>query len=331
MTKNVSKALVAISSRSVAASKLLMAVPAIVVRAHEKAAKRFIEFFFATIRNQNTRDAYYRACCRFLSWCEHHRITDLASIEPIHVAAYIELLGRDFEKSTVKQHLAAIRMLFDWLLTGQVVAMNPATSVRGPKYSVMRGKTPVLTPAEARRILNCIDTSTLVGLRDRALIALMVFSFARVSAAISMQVEDYYLVGERWWIRLQEKGGKLHEMPAHHELEIFMNSYIQAANFTDEKGTALFRACGRKDKLLDRPLTRIDAYRMIRRRGRNVGLDSGICCHSFRATGITAYLNNGGTLEKAQTMAAHNSPRTTKLYDRTDDTITLEEVERIAI
>ena len=331
MTKNTSKALVAIGSRSVAASKLLMAVPAIVVRSHEKAAKRFIEFFVATIRNQNTREAYYHACSRFLSWCEHHRIADLASIEPIHVAAYIELLGRDFEKSTVKQHLAAIRMLFDWLLTGQIVAMNPATSVRGPKYSVIRGKTPVLTPAEARRILDCIDTSTLTGLRDRALIALMVFSFARVSAAISMRVEDYYCVGERWWVRLQEKGGKRHEMPAHHELEAYMNSYIQAARLADEKGTPLFRACARKDELQRRPMSRIDAYRMIRRRARDIGLNSGICCHSFRATGITAYLDNGGTLENAQIMAAHNSPRTTKLYDRTDDTITLEEVERIAI
>lgn len=222
-------------------------------------------------------------------------------------------------------------MLFDWLLTGQIVAMNPATSVRGPKYSVMRGKTPVLTPVEARRILNSIDLSTIVGLRDRALIALMVFSFARVSAAVSMRVEDYYPVGKRWWVRLQEKGGKRHEMPAHHELEAYMNSYIQAGHFADRKMAPLFRVCAQKNELLLRPMTRIDVYCMIRRRARDIGLYSGICCHSFRATGITAYLDNGGTLENAQIMAAHNSPRTTKLYDRTDDTITLEEVERIAI
>jgi integrase len=159
----------------------------------------------------------------------------------------------------------------------------------------------------------------------------MVFSFARVSAAISMQVEDYYPVNERWWIRLQEKGGKRHEMPAHHELETFMNSYIQLARLTNETGTPLFRACGLKAELNRRPMSRIEAYRMIRRRAYDVGLNTGICCHSFRATGITIYLNNGGTLEKAQTMAAHKSPRTTKLYDRTDDAITLEEVERIAI
>ena len=301
------------------------------MRAHEKAEKRFIEFFVATISNQNTREAYYRACCRFFSWCEYHSIAGLASIEPIHVAAYIEFLGRDFEKSTVKQYLAAIRMLFDWLLTGQIVTANPASSVRGPKYSVTRGKTPVLTPSDARRLLNSIDSSTLIGLRDRALIALMIFSFARVSAAISMNVEDYCRVGEHWWIRLQEKGGKHHEMPVHHELEVSINLYLRMAGLAEDKGTPLFRSCGRKGELSQRPMTRIDVYRMIQRRARNAGLNIDLCCHSFRATGITAYLNNGGTLENAQKMAAHKSPRTTKLYDRTDDKIKLEEVERIVI
>ena len=308
-----------------------MLVPAIVERAHSRAEKRFIEFFFVAIRNKNTRQAYYHACCRFFSWCKYHQIADLESIEPIHVAAYIEFLGREFEKSTVKQHLAAIRMLFDWFLTGQIVSINPATSVRGPRYSVMRGTTPVLLPAEARRLLNSIDISTQVGMRDRALLALMVFSFARVSAAVSMRVEDYYPVGERWWVRLQEKGGKHHEMPAHHDLDIFMNEYIQVARLAEEKKSALFRAFGPGGNFLHRPMTRIDAYRMIRRRTEDIGLNTGICCHSFRATGITIYLNNGGTLEKAQTMAAHKSPRTTKLYDRTDDAITVEEIERISI
>jgi integrase/recombinase XerD len=215
--------------------------------------------------------------------------------------------------------------------TGQIVTANPASSVRGPKYSVMRGKTPVLTPTNARRLLNSIDISSLIGLRDRALIALMIFSFARVSAAISMNVEDYYRAGEHWWIRLREKGGKHHEMPVHHELEVFVNLYLRKTGLAEDKGTPLFRACGRKGELSRPPMTRIDVYRMIQRRARNVGLNIDLCCHSFRATGITAYLSNGGTLENAQKMAAHKSPRTTKLYDRTDDKIMLEEVERIII
>jgi site-specific recombinase XerD len=157
------------------------------------------------------------------------QIGQLADIEPLHVAAYIEALGKDFEKPTVKQHLAGIRMLFDWLVTGQVVATNPAHAVRGPKHVVKTGKTTVLDADQARTLLDSIDISTLVGLRDRALIALMTYSFARVSAAVAMDVEDYHPQGKRWWVRLHEKGGKRHEMPAHHNLEAYLDAYIEAA------------------------------------------------------------------------------------------------------
>ncbi len=119
-------------------------VPAIVADAGEHATRRFLEFFAATIRNRNTRTAYLHAVSRFFAWCEHHQLRQLADIEPLHVAAYIEVLGKSFEKPTVKQHLAAIRMLFDWLVTGQVVAANPAHAVRGPKHVVKTGKTTVL-------------------------------------------------------------------------------------------------------------------------------------------------------------------------------------------
>ena len=189
-------------------------VPAII--AGDKAARRYLEFFAVTIENANTRAAYFHACRRFFAWCEQKGIDELVAIEPMHVAAYIRALGKDFEKPTVKQHLAAIRMLFDWLVVGQVVAINPAHAVRGPKYAVKRGKTSVLTPDEARKLLDSIDVTTLVGLRDRALIGIMAYSFARVSAVVSMRVEDYFSAGKRWWVRLHEKGGKRHEMPCHH-------------------------------------------------------------------------------------------------------------------
>jgi site-specific recombinase XerC len=153
----------------------------------------------------------------------------LDEIEPLHVAAYIEALGKDFEKPTVKQHLAAIRMLFDWLVTGQIVATNPAHSVRGPKHVVKTGKTTVLDVGQARKLLDSIDTSTVVGLRDRALISVMTFAFARIGAVVAMRVEDYYPKGKRWWVRLHEKGGKRHEMPAHHNLEAYLDAYIEAA------------------------------------------------------------------------------------------------------
>jgi site-specific recombinase XerD len=307
-------------------------VPAIVADAGEAATRRFLEFFAATIRNKNTRMAYYRAVCQFFAWCDGNRIGAIDDIEPLHVSAYIEAMLVGYEKPSVKQHLAAIRMLFDWLVIGQVIAVNPATSVRGPKHVVNRGKTSVLTGVQARELLDSIDTSTVVGLRDRALISVMTFAFARVSAVVAMRVEDYYPQGKRWWVRLHEKGGKRHEMPAHHNLEAYLDSYIEAAGLKDAGKVPLFRsAVGRTGKLTETGMNRVDAWRMVQRRAADIGQRINVGCHTFRATGITAYLEAGGSLENAQAMAAHESPRTTKLYDRTGDEITLDEVERIAI
>jgi site-specific recombinase XerD len=328
-----SKALVPAESESLTAVGVgRPIVPAIVAAAGNRAARRFLEFFAVTIENPNTRAAYFHACRRFFAWCERKKLDELADIEPMHVAAYIRSLSKDFEKPTVKQHLAAIRMLFDWLVVGQVVATNPAHSVRGPKHVVKRGKTPVLTPAEARQLLDSIDVATLVGLRDRALIALMAYNFSRVGAAVAMRVEDYFATGKRWWVRLHEKGGKRHEMPANHNLEAYLDAYLQAAGIAEAKKSPLFRSArGRTGSLTESAMNRVDVYRMILRQARDAGIDAEVSCHTFRATGITAYLDNGGTLENAQAMAAHESPRTTKLYDRTSDEITLDEVERIAI
>jgi integrase/recombinase XerD len=326
--------LVEISPHGIARHSSGFTLPAIIADAGEPAAKRFIEFFTATIRNAHTRKAYAKATGDFFAWCERHGLA-LPAIEPVHVAAYVETLARgDKPKSapTVKQHLAAIRMLFDWLVTGQVVPFNPASSVRGPKFSVKRGKTPVLTAEEARQLLDSIDTATLIGLRDRALIAVMVYSFARVAAALDMKVEDYYTEGRRAWFRLHEKGGKRHEVPAHHNAENYLDAYIEAAGIAEGKKTPLFRsAAGKTQKLTDRPMDPNDALRMIKRRAKAVGLPDTVCNHTFRATGITAYRANGGTLEHAQEIANHASPKTTKLYDRTSDQITLDEVERIDI
>jgi site-specific recombinase XerD len=303
-------------------------LPRVITSAGENASRRFIEFFTANIRNKNTRMAYMRALGPFLEWCEERGL-ELGYIEPVHVAAYIE--EHPGSKPTVKQHLAAVRMMFDWLVTGQVVPVNPAASVRGPKYVVKRGKTPVLKAEQARQLLDSIDTSTITGLRDRALIGVMVYSFARVSAVTSMRVEDYYQSGKRWWFRLHEKGGKRHEVPAHHNAEAYVDAYLEVAGIAGQKKTPLFRTINKYRQLTDSHMYRADVLRMIKRRAEAAGLPASTCCHTFRATGITAYLENGGTIENAQAIAAHESPRTTKLYDRTSDEITLDEVERILI
>ncbi len=304
-------------------------LPVIINRAGEAAAWRFIEFFTATIRNKNTRAAYAQAVSQFFVWCDQNRIRSLEEIRPVVIAAYIET--HMMAPPTVKQHLAAIRMLFDFLVTGQIVPMNPASSVRGPKHVVKRGKTPVLKADQARTLIDSINTDSIVGLRDRALIGCMCFTFARVSAMVNMKTEDYYQNGKRWWIRLHEKGGKRHEVPAHHNAEAYLDAYLEAAGIRDEKKSPLFRSVNNRRQLTANPMARTDVLRMVKRRAQEAGLPSSTCCHTFRATGITAYLENGGTIENAQVIAAHESPRTTKLYDRTSDEITLDEVERIVI
>jgi site-specific recombinase XerD len=296
------------------------------------AAQRTLEFFTANIRNPNTRKAYARAVAGFATWCSEHGLQDLASIGPVHVAAYIEQLQARLSAPSVKQHLAALRVLFDWLVVGQVVPSNPASSVRGPRHSVRKGKTPVLTAEEARAMLDAIDTTSPVGLRDRALIALMVYTFARVGAAIGMKVEDVYVQGRRTWVRLHEKGGKVHEMPCHHNLEEYVHAYLSLGNLAEDKKAFLFRSAkGRAGKLSALPMSQADVYRMIGRRAAAGSVHTKIGCHSFRATGITEYLRNGGKLEVAQQMANHESARTTGLYDRRQDQVSLDEVERILI
>lgn len=222
-------------------------------------------------------------------------------------------------------------MLFDYLVLGQILPMNPASSVRGPKHIITKGKTPVLSTEEARELIDSIETDTLKGLRDRALIATMAYTFARVNAVLEMKGKDYFRQGKRWWFRLHEKGGKLHDVPAHHKAEAHVDAWIEASGVADWPELPLFRTFGHDRMMTTNALYENDVLRMIKKRAAAAGLQTAIGCHTFRATGITAYLENGGTLEKAQQIAAHASPRTTKLYDRTSDTITLEEIERIAI
>src|SRR5580692_809149 len=228
-------------------------LPAVIVRAGDAAAWRFVEFFTATIRNRNTRAAYAQAITQFFLWCEKRRVRTLDEIRPVVIAAYIE--NHPMAAPTVKQHLAAIRMLFDFLVTGQIVPMNPASSVRGPKHVVRRGKTPVLTADQARTLLDSIKTDLIVGLRDRAIIGLMCYTFARVSAVVHLRVEDYYENGKRWWVRLHEKGGKRHEVPCHHNAESYLDAYLDAAGIRDEKKSPLFRSVDKHKKITVNPMT----------------------------------------------------------------------------
>ena len=317
--------------RSINLSSASASLPSLFT-ARPDARTRLRDFFSSHIRNPNTRRAYREAVRQFSAFCAENDIRDLAQVQPIHVAAFVETQLKLHSKPTVKLRLAALRMLFDWMVVGQVIPTNPAHAVRGPRHSQRRGKTPVLQADEARTLIDAIDVSSLPGLRDRALIGLMVYTFARVGAAISMKVEDFFVQGRRGWVRLHEKGGKEHEMPTHHNLDRYLEEYIRAAGIVEDRKSPLFRTMrGRSGELTDNSLLQSDVWRMIRRRALAAGIKTEIGCHTFRATGITVYLKNGGKLEIAKQMAAHESARTTGLYDRRDDEISLDEVERIGI
>jgi len=199
--------------------------------------------------------------------------------------------------------------------------------------NLMHGSSPrhVVTSGQTS-VLDSIDVSTHAGLRDRALIGLMVYSFARIGAALGMRVEDVYTQNRRSWVRLREKGGKRHAMPCHHNLEEYLIAYLDGAGLRSDPKGPLFRTIGRgTGKLTRTVLPQANAYAMIGRRAVAAGIATKLGNHSFRATGITAYLKNGGTLEKAAAMANHASTRTTQLYDRRRDELSLDEVERIVI
>ncbi len=306
--------------------------PALVAASGKRASYRFFEFFTAQIRNPHTRRAYVRAAGEFFDWLEAKGITQITAIKSVHVATYIEQLSQARSAPTAKLRLAALRHLFDWMVIGQIMPTNPAAAVRGPRHIVRRGKTSVLDPAEARQLIDAIDTTTVIGLRDRALIGLMVYSFARIGAAIGMRVEDVFPQNRRLWVRLHEKGGKQHAMPCHHNLETYLHAYIDGAGLVSDPKALLFQTYSRSaGQLTGNPLPQANAYAIIQRRAKAAEISTKIGNHTFRATGVTAYLKNGGTLEKAAQMANHASTRTTQLYDRRAEEVTLDEVERILV
>ena len=301
-----------------------------ITRAGPVAEQKYFEFFAASIRNTGTREAYARAVHRLGDWCERNGV-ELASLSPIVIATHIEQLQRELSTPTVKLHLAAIRMFCDHLVLGHVLHVNPAASVKGPKHVVKIGKTPVLEPDDAKKLLDSIDVNTLIGLRDRAVIGVMVYSFARVSAVCGLEVQDYFAKGRQMWFRFEEKGSKIHEVPAHHKAVEFVDEYLNAAGIIGERKTPLFRTINERRQLSPNPLHRVDVLRMVKRRALLAGVNSHIGCHTFRATGITAFLKNGGTLENAQKIANHESSRTTALYDRRHEGLSLDEIERVRL
>jgi len=318
----------------------LQQLPAILVASGPETMEAVLEFFLVTIRNPNTRLAYGRAIWRFLAILREARppVGRLADIRPLHVGSYIDGLAKSHAAPTAKQALAAIRKLGDWLVTKHLLATNPATSVKGPAHSQLVGSTPHLTARETARLFAAIDGDSLTDIRDRALIGVMAYTFARVSAVLGMQVKDVAVEDLTMWIWLCEKGGKRHKMPCHHALAASITAWLEESGLAGEPTAPLFPAAtfsrhpeiSRDTRGAILRLHRNNALAMVKRRALKAGIDpERVCNHTFRATGITTFLENGGEIENARRMAAHATIKTTQVYDRRGDAVKIADVERI--
>jgi site-specific recombinase XerD len=321
-------------------------VPAIVTAAGGAARFAWDEFFAGGIRNPHTRRAYLHAVRRFLAWAEGQEVA-LARITPGLVGQYLDGLAtgtppRPASIPTKKLHLAALKGIFDALVVRHAVLLNPAASVRAERYSVVEGKTPAIAIEQARALLGSIAVSyatedgpqpDLVGLRDRAVIAILIYTAARVGAVAKLTRGSLTHDGHEWALRFQEKGGKQREIPVQHNLERCLLAWLDAAGLRKApKDAPLFRsAIGKTRQLSKNAPTAGDFGRMIKRRLKAAGLPPELSPHSFRVATITDLLHQGVALEDVQQLAGHADARTTRLYDRRHKQVTRKVVEKISV
>lgn len=317
-------------------SKVSEQIPAIVRRAGSNATFAAQEFFFGTLRNEHTQRAYLHAVKLFLAWAEKHGAGELTEIAPWHVGQYFKSITKTTSIATRNQHLSALRNFFDALVVRHAIVLNPALSVRGERYMAIEGKTPEISIEQARSLLSSLDTSHVIGLRDRAILAILVYTSSRAGAVAKLKRGDFYRAGEQWMLHFTEKGGKSREIPVRGDLQEIIFAYIDAAHLRElrdaPKDTPLFQSALKKQrKLTGKAIHVNDICRMMKRRLKDIGLPLLYSPHSFRVTTITDLLEQGVALEDVQRLAGHADPRTTRLYDRRQRKITRNIVERISV
>ena len=300
--------------------------PALVKAAGHSAAFAWEEFFQGEIANAHTRRNYLLAVRKFLAWVEERGI-ELPRITPGDVGAYLQAL--EVGVPTKRVHLAALRRFFDRLVNRHVCVINPAATVKAERYAVVEGKTPQIGVEQARTLLKSIDVSNPVGLRDRAVLAVLVYTAARVGAVAKLTVKSLVHDGAQYSLRFLEKGGKSREIPVRHDLEGFLRAYIEAAKITE--GPLFRTAIGKTKTLTKSAMTGIDICRMMKRRLKDAGVSGHFSPHSFRVTTVTDLLEQNVPLEDVQYLAGHSDPRTTRIYDRRRRKVTRNIVERISI
>jgi site-specific recombinase XerD len=305
-------------------------LPAAIKAAGYASAFAYEEFLFGKIRNPHTRRAYTHAVKRFLAWIHKHALS-LPQVTPKDVSDYFETL--DMAIPSKKLHRAALNHFFDFQVQRHAAVLNPVSSVRNERYEVHEGKTPEITVKEAKQLFKAIEPLNLIGLRDRAILAVLAYSGSRIGAVARLKVKDLLFEGEQWVLSFNDKGGKHRKVPVRQDLQIVLRDYMNAAGIVAaDKNAPLFRsALGKKIQLTPTAMTDNDMQRMFKRRILKAGLPGTLTPHSFRVTTVTTLLEQGVSLEDVQNLANHADPRTTRLYDRRKRKITRNIVERIPV
>jgi integrase/recombinase XerD len=306
-------------------------LPSLIAEAHPAAAFAWDEFFIATIRNRHTRAAYSRAVRQFLAWAEH-RAASLTRVTPALVGQFFDAHPTK-SIPTKKLELAALRAFFDVLVNRHVLAFNPAATVRGERYQAVEGKTPEISVEQARTLIASIGGDRPANLRDRAIIATLIYTCARDGAVAGLRLRDFQWDGSQYTLRFMEKGGKERLIPVRHDLQQALLAYLNSFDWKVERAESpFFRSiAGRSGQLTTRPIRNVDICRMVKRRLKDAGLPKHLVPHSCRAATITNLLAQGVALEDVQYLAGHADPRTTRLYDRRQRQVTRNTVERISI
>lgn len=247
----------------------------------------------------------------------------------MHLAIYAQDLGRTLAAASVATHVSAIRRMYAWLVEKHLLHVNPAHSLRLPRVKASTGKTPLLDVTRLHHYLDELDLRDARERRDHALMSAMLYSFLRVSALLALRVDDVRLASGELLVR--EKGGQQRMLPLHPELARRLERYLKSTSFGEEPGHALFPAMrrGRSSRFGERALSRSEAWTLVRKHLNLAGIAGSAGCHSFRATGITAFLESGGRIETAAYLAGHASVRTTQLYDRREQQLAGAELSRM--
>jgi integrase/recombinase XerD len=273
----------------------------------DQTAEAFLEILGARLRNPNTRSAYRVAWSSFLAFCSRRQL-EFEAVKAYHVGAWLD--QHSGSKSTQRQHLAAVRLLFDHLMMRGVIEYNPAARARPPRLVRDSSRTPVFEEAEIEAFLDSINLNSGKEIRDKAIFCVLLYS----------------------WLRFQEKRGKEHEVPVHSKAREAIDLWLESSGLASNPAAPLFPAFGKnRESIETKHLDRRSILNLVQKRASASGITKRVCCHSFRATGITEYMNSGGTIEIAQQIAGHESSSTTRIYDRSRDRLTIEEIERVKI